>query len=114
MALNDCFITNAEGGLLSSLDTKTGEERWTTVLGPTCSDDVPFNLKVILRSGLLFVPADTVYVVRPEDGHVVHSLGGEPPVPDLLQVDNAPAVFIGEESGHIAMYDLVGRLSIVS
>jgi outer membrane protein assembly factor BamB len=114
MALNDCFVTNAEGGLLSSLDSSTGENRWTTVLGPTCSDDVPFNLKVTLRSGLLFVPADTVYVVRPEDGHVVHSLGGEPPVPDLLHVDNDLSVFIGEESGHIAMYDLASRLSIVS
>ncbi len=114
MALSDCFVTNAEGGLLTSLDTNTGEERWTAVLGPTCSDDVPFNLKVTLRSGLLFVPADTVYVVRPEDGRVVHSLGGEPPVPDLLQVDNDLSVFIGEESGHIAVFDLAGRLSVVS
>lgn len=114
MALEDSFVMNAEGGLLRSVDAKTGEDRWTTVLGPTVSDDVPFNLRISMRGGLLFVPADTVYVVRPEDGYVVHSLGGEPPVPDLLQVDNTPAVFIGEESGHIAMYDLTSRLSLVS
>ena len=114
MALENSFVMNAEGGLLRSVDARTGEERWTTVLGPTCSDDVPFDLRITLRGGLLFVPADTVYLVRPEDGSVVHSLGGEPPVPDMLHVDNDLGVFIGEESGHIAMYDLTRALSVVS
>jgi outer membrane protein assembly factor BamB len=114
MALDDCFIVNAAGGVLRSIRAKTGEERWCTMLGPTCSDDVPVNLRLALRSGVLFVPADTVYVVRPEDGRVVHSLGGEPPVPDLMFVDPTCAVFVAEESGHVAMYELQRRFSVVN
>jgi outer membrane protein assembly factor BamB len=113
MALDDCFIVNAAGGVLRSVLARTGEERWCTTLGPTCSDDVPVNLRLALRSGVLFAPADTVYVVRPEDGHVVHSLGGEPPVPDLMFVDPTCAVFVAEESGHVAMYELSRRFSVV-
>lgn len=114
MALDDCFIINAAGGVLRSVRALTGEERWSTTLGPTCSDDVPLNLRLALRSGVLFAPADTVYVVRPEDGHVIHSLGGEPPVPDLMFVDPACAVFVAEESGHVAMYELQRRFSVVN
>ena len=113
MALDDCFIVNAAGGVMRSFHARTGEEIWHTVLGPACSDDVPINLRITLRSGVLFVPADTVYVVRPDNGHVIHSLGGDPPVPDLLQVDPNCAIFMAEESGHIAMYDLARRLSVV-
>lgn len=113
IALDDSFIVNAAGGTLRSLDAGNGRTRWTTVLGPACSDDVPLNLRVSLRSGVLFVPADTVYVVRPDDGHVVHTLGGEPPVPDMMQVDADCSVLIAEESGHIAMYELARRLSVV-
>jgi outer membrane protein assembly factor BamB len=114
MPLEDRFVINSAGGVIRALHARTGEEQWTTVLGPTCSDDVPFNLRIVLRGGMLFVPADTVYVVRPDDGHVIHTLGGEPPVPDLLHVDPSLAVFIGEDSGHVGMYDLTSRLSVVS
>ncbi len=114
MTLDDQFIVNAAGGTLRAVDARAGEEVWTTSLGPTCSDDVPLSLKVVLRGGMLFVPADTVYVVRPDDGYIIHSLGGEPPVPDLLQVDPSCAVFVAEDSGHMAMYDLTSRLSVVT
>jgi outer membrane protein assembly factor BamB len=114
MALDKCFVVNSAGGVLRSLHAGTGEERWTTVLGPTCSDDIPMSLKVVLRGGVLFAPADTVYVVRPEDGYVIHSLGGEPPVPDLLHIDHSCSVFIAEDSGHVGMFGLTNRLSVVS
>lgn len=114
MALDDRFIVNAAGGVLRSIGARDGEERWTSVLGPTCSDDVPLDLRITLRGGVLFVPGDTVYVVRPESGEVVHSMGGDPPVPDLMQVDPSCAVFLAEESGHLAMYELARRLSVVS
>lgn len=114
MALDKSFIVNSAGGVLRALNASDGEERWTSVLGPTCSDDIPMGLKVILRGGVLFVPGDTVYVVRPDDGHVIHSLGGDPPVPDLLQVDHDCGVFIAEDSGHVGMFGLTNRLSVVS
>ncbi len=114
MALDRQFIINAAGGVICAIGARDGEEKWTTKLGPTCSDDVPLNLKVMLRGGMLFVPADTVYVVRPDNGKVIHSLGGEPPVPDLLQVDPSCAVFVAEDSGHMAMYSLLSSLRVVS
>lgn len=114
MALDDNFIINSAGGMIRSLGAKDGQEQWTSVLGPTCSDDIPLGLRIELRGGALFVPADTVYVVHPKDGRVIHSLGGDPPVPDLLQVDRSGSVFIAEDSGHIAMYSLTNRLSVVS
>ncbi len=114
MALDKRFIINSAGGVLRTLDARTGIEVWRTALGPTCSDDIPLGLKVVLRGGVLFVPADTVYVVRPEDGHVIHSLGGDPPVPDLLQVDPSCSIFVAEDSGHIGMYNLTNRLMVVS
>lgn len=114
MALDTRFIINSAGGVIRALDARTGIEVWRTALGPTCSDDIPLGLKVVLRGGVLFVPADTVYVVRPDDGHVIHSLGGDPPVPDLLQVDSSCSIFIAEDSGHIGMYHLTNRLMVVS
>lgn len=114
MALDKTFVVNSAGGVLRSLHAATGQERWTTVLGPTCSDDIPMSLKVVLRGGVLFAPGDTVYVVRPDNGYVIHSLGGEPPVPDLLHVDHACSVLIAEDSGHIGMFSLTNRLSVVS
>ncbi len=113
-ALEDSFVINTEGGVLECIDAYSGKQKWHEILGPVCSDDVPHDLYMVQRGGLLFVPADTVYLVRPEDGRVIHSLGGEPPVPDLLQVDQDLGVFIAEKSGHIAMYDLAGSLSVVS
>ncbi|MDD5307223.1 MAG: PQQ-like beta-propeller repeat protein [Deltaproteobacteria bacterium] len=113
MALDDSLILNSAGGEIRSLGARDGVERWTTPLGPACSDDVPLSLRVVLRGGVLFVPADTVYVVRPEDGRIVQSMGGDAPVPDLLQVDPDLGVFVAEESGHIAMFGLKSRLSVV-
>jgi len=113
MTLDGRFVINSAGGTVHSVGARDGETQWSTDLGPSCSDDVPLSLNVVLRGGMLFVPADTVYVVRPEDGKVIHSLGGEPPVPDLLQVDPGCGVFVGEDSGHMAMYDLTRRLSVI-
>jgi outer membrane protein assembly factor BamB len=114
MALDNRFIINSAGGAIYAIGARDGKDRWTTVLGPVCSDDIPISLKVVLRGGMLFVPADTVYVVRPDNGHIIHSLGGEAPVPDLLQINPACSVFAAEDSGHIAMYNLSSQLRVVS
>ncbi len=113
MALENSFVVNSAGGMVRSFDAQDGKEKWCAVLGPTVSEDVPTNLKPVLRGGALFVPADTVYVVHPEDGSLIHSLGQDAPVPDLLQVDPSCAVLVAEQSGHIAMFSLLSRLSVV-
>jgi outer membrane protein assembly factor BamB len=112
-ALDDKFIINLAGGTVRALNARTGEDVWTTVLGPTCSDDIPLGLGVYLRGGALFIPADTIYVVNPESGEIVHSLGGDPPVPDLLQVNADCSVFVAEESGHIGMYEIARSFTLL-
>ncbi|MBN2530049.1 MAG: PQQ-binding-like beta-propeller repeat protein [Deltaproteobacteria bacterium] len=113
-ALDDKFIINLAGGTVRALNAQTGEDEWSTVLGPTCSDDIPLGLGVYLRGGALFVPADTIYVVNPITGEIVHSLGGDPPVPDLLQVNPDCSIFVAEESGHIGMYEISRSFTVVT
>jgi outer membrane protein assembly factor BamB len=114
MALDNYFIINSAGGAIYAVGAKDGKEKWSTVLGPVCSDDIPMSLRIVKRGGMLFVPADTVYVVSPDDGRIIHTLGNESPVPDLLNVSPDCAVFAAEDSGHIAMYNLSSQLSVVS
>ncbi len=114
MALDNHFIINSAGGAVYSVRARDGKEKWTTVLGPVCSDDIPMSLRIVKRGGMLFVPADTVYVVSPDDGRIIHTLGNESPVPDLLNVGRDCSVFAAEDSGHIAMYNLSSQLSVVS
>ncbi|MBN2717350.1 MAG: PQQ-like beta-propeller repeat protein, partial [Deltaproteobacteria bacterium] len=113
-AYDDKFIINLAGGTVRALNAQTGEDAWTTVLGPTCSDDIPLGLGVYLRGGALFVPADTIYVINPVNGDIVHSLGGDPPVPDLMQVNPDCSIFTAEESGHIGMYEIARSFTVVN
>lgn len=113
-ALDDKFILNLAGGTVRAIHAQSGEDVWTTVLGPTCSDDIPLGLGIFLRGGALFVPADTIYVVNPETGEVVHSLGGDPPVPDLVQVSPDCSIFVAEESGHLGMYEIARSFTVVN
>ncbi|MBN2341371.1 MAG: PQQ-like beta-propeller repeat protein [Deltaproteobacteria bacterium] len=113
-ATDDKFILNLAGGTVRALNARTGEDAWTTILGPTCSDDIPLGLGVFLRGGALFVPADTIYVLNPNSGEIVHSLGGDPPVPDLLQVNPDCSILVAEESGHIGMYEIARSFTVVN
>ncbi|MCK9522615.1 MAG: PQQ-like beta-propeller repeat protein [Proteobacteria bacterium] len=113
LAYESQFIVNVAGGVLRAIDARSGDERWMTYLGPTCSDDIPLGLAIAAKNGVLFVPADTVYVVDPHSGDVVHALSGEPPVPDLLNVDERGSLFVAEESGHIGFFELARRFAVV-
>ncbi|MBN2804483.1 MAG: PQQ-binding-like beta-propeller repeat protein [Deltaproteobacteria bacterium] len=112
-AVDDKFIVNSAGGVVMAYDAKSGKIIWHTILGPVCSDDIPLGLSVVSRGGVLFVPADTIYVVHPDNGEVIYSLGGDPPVPDLMQVTKDGAVFIAEESGHMGMYEIARSFAIL-
>ncbi len=113
LPLDRQFIVNLAGGTVQSIHAKTGEVEWRTVLGPVCSDDIPLSLSVCLRGGALFVPADTVYVLNPENGQIIHCLGGDPPVPDLMNVHPDCSVFVAEESGHIGLYSVARSFTLV-
>ena len=126
----------------SSRSTReAGELRWRHVLGPRPLEaDVPRRLEPVLRCGALFVPcslvsspassppgaaalqqresggvaaAAGVCIVRPADGAILGSIAPTETIPDLLRVDEHCHVYIAEESGHLATFAALPRLSLV-
>jgi outer membrane protein assembly factor BamB len=55
-----------------------------------------------------------VCVVRPADGAVLGSIAPTETIPDLLRVDENCHVYIAEESGHLATFAALPRLSLVA
>lgn len=100
-------------GRITSIDVNTGAVRWSHGFDKTDPDDVPRRLEPVLRGGALFVPADTVYVINPRDGAIIHRLGGDGLIPDLLRVDERCGIYVAEEAGYLAAYGVAARLSIV-
>lgn len=112
LAIDDLLVVNAAGGVVSGVDVEAGELRWNRPLGDPFGDEVPRELEPVLRSGALFVPADTVHVLRPADGELL----GELPcdlVPDRVRVDERGWVYVAEESGHLAAYGPTPSLRLI-
>ena len=53
-----------------------------------------------------------MHVFRPRDGEHIGTLPSDL-IPDLLRVDDQCNVYIAEESGHIAAFGVMPRLSLV-
>jgi outer membrane protein assembly factor BamB len=140
LAVDDAFIGNAASGELVAVDAPSGELRWRHVLGPRPLEaDVPRRLEPVLRCGALFVPCSFVSapqgagrahgasggldrgeapsagisIVRPSDGKVLGTISPTEAIPDLLRVDEKCDVFVAEESGHVAAFGALPRLSLV-
>jgi outer membrane protein assembly factor BamB len=141
LAVDDAFIGNAATGELVAIDAATGELRWRHVLGPRPLEaDVPRRLEPVLRSGALFVPCSFVAtpptggsrapsvpgglergeaptagisIVRPSDGKLLGAIAPTEAIPDLLRVDERCDVYVAEESGHLAAFGALPRLSLV-
>jgi outer membrane protein assembly factor BamB len=141
LAVDDVFIGNAASGELVAIDAPTGELRWRHVLGPRPLEaDVPRRLEPVLRSGALFVPCSFVSlpqaggnrsqsvagglergetpvagvsIVRPSDGKLLGAIAPTEAIPDLLRVDERCDVYVAEESGHLAAFGALPRLSLV-
>jgi len=109
--VDDLLVSNGSDGVLVATEAATGRPRYRHVLRKDAGDE-PRRLEPILRSGALFVPQSTVHVIRPRDGE---QLGTVPCdlLPDLLRVDEACAVYIAEESGHVAAFEAGPRLTLV-
>jgi len=127
LAVDDVFIGNAANGELVAVDATTGELRWRHVLGPRPLEaDVPRRLEPVLRCGALFVPcsfvsvgrgegaAAGVAILRPSDGRVLGTIAPTEAIPDLLRVDERCDVYVAEESGHLAAFGALPRLSLVA
>jgi outer membrane protein assembly factor BamB len=113
LSVDDFVVACGAGGVVAAIDGGTGGLNWCRNFGSVDPDDVPRRLEPVLRGGALFVPADTVYVMNPREGTVIHSLGGESLVPDLLRVDERCGVYVAEESGYMAAYGVATKLSVV-
>jgi outer membrane protein assembly factor BamB len=140
LAVDDVFIGNAATGELVAVDAPTGELRWRHILGPRPLEaDVPRRLEPVLRCGALFVPcsfvsaphgagrprsvqgafdrgeapAAGISIVRPSDGKALGAISPTEAIPDLLRVDERCDVYVAEESGHLAAFGALPRLSLV-
>ncbi|MCL2448909.1 MAG: PQQ-like beta-propeller repeat protein, partial [Polyangiaceae bacterium] len=132
LGVDDAFIGNAPTGDLVAVDARTASLRWRRVLGPRPLEaDIPRRLEPILRGGALFVPcslvsspnspgpadppaAAGVCIVRPTDGALLGTIAPTETIPDLLRVDEHGHVYIAEESGHLAAFAALPRLSLVT
>lgn len=111
LVVDDLLVSNAADGVLMATEAATGKPRYRHALRKDDGEE-PRRLEPILRSGALFVPQSTVHVIRPRDGE---QLGTVPCdlVPDLLRVDEACAVYVAEESGHVGAFEAGPRLTLV-
>ncbi len=112
-AFEDLLTANLPTGRVSAIEAQTGEVRWSRALAPPVGDDTPRRLDVQLRAGALFVPQSTLAVLRPRDGQPLANTDVCNLVPDLVRVDEECALYVGEESGHLAAFELGARLSLV-
>jgi hypothetical protein len=138
LAVDDMFIGNAPTGDLVAIAARTGELQWRCVLGPNPLEaDIPRRLEPVLRNGALFVPcslvtppsksapdvrrgrsaedgaAAGVCILRPIDGALLGTIAPTEAIPDLLRVDEHCNVIVAEESGHVASFAALPRLSLV-
>ena len=112
LLVDDVAILNAETGELCAFGANDGELRYRHVFAETAEGDRPRRLEPVLRSGALFVPQSQVHVVRPSDGRPVGVVATDL-VADLLRVDERCDVYVAEESGHVAAFSALARLSLV-
>jgi hypothetical protein len=113
LAFDETWIVNAPFGQLSALDVHSGKVRWSANLADALADEIPRRLEPVLRGGALFVPASSVHVVRPADGHRLSLSLPCDLVPDLMRVDERGWVYVAEESGYLAGYAPKPMLTLV-
>lgn len=112
LIVDDLAILNSESGELCAIDSSDGSLRYRHVFGEGNEGDRPRRLEPVLRSSALFVPQQSVHVVRPSDGCVLGSVSTDL-IPDLLRVDERCDVYVAEESGHVAAFSAAARLTLV-
>jgi outer membrane protein assembly factor BamB len=112
LGVDDVAFGNSAAGTLLALDASSGTTRYSRVFPRHVDADQPRRLEPVLRSGALFVPQHQVHVFRPRDGEHIGTLPSDL-IPDLLRVDDQCNVYIAEESGHIAAFGVMPRLSLV-
>lgn len=109
LTIDDLIVINGMDGTISAIEASTGAFRYRHVLSRPMSPELPRQTQPVLRSGALFVPQQQILVFRPKDGQKL----GEVPtdlIPDAVRVDEQSAVYVAEESGHVACFAAAPKL----
>lgn len=109
LTVDDLIVVNGLDATITGIEATTGAFRYRHVLSRPMSPDLPRQTQPVLRSGALFVPQQQVMVIRPKDGQ---KLGDVPTdlIPDAVRVDDQSAVYVAEESGHVACFAAAPKL----
>ncbi|MEZ4391343.1 MAG: PQQ-binding-like beta-propeller repeat protein [Polyangiales bacterium] len=113
VAAEGLFIANLPSGRAVAVEADTGAVRWTWSGRAARAEDVPRRLDPVLRAGAMFLPQSPLQVLRPSDGVTLTEVSACSLVPDLVRVDEAGSVYVGEESGHLACFELGARLRVL-
>lgn len=103
IAVDDGIVVNGADATITAIESTTGALRYRHVLSRPMDPDLPRQIQPVLRSGALFLPQQQVMVIRPRDGHVLGTVPTDL-LPDLVRVDDQTAVYVAEESGHVACF----------
>jgi len=103
LAVDDAVVVNGTDATITSIEAITGALRYRHVLSRPMDPDIPRQTQPVLRSGALFVPQQQILVMRPRDGHILGTVPTDL-LPDWVRVDEQSAVYVAEESGHIACF----------
>ena len=70
----------------------------------------------ILAAVVTFVGSGAagVCIIRPADGALLGTIAPSEAIPDLLRVDEHCNVYVAEESGHLAAFGAMPRLTLVT
>ncbi len=109
LVTEDTVMANSASGALSALDTASGESLYTHTFSHNLDGDGPRRLELQVRDGALFVPQHQAIVLRPRDGELLGTVPCDL-VPDVLRVDESCAVYVTEDSGHIAAFSVAPQL----
>lgn len=109
LAVDDCVVVNGTDATITAIEASTGALRYRHVLSRPMDPDVPRQIQPVLRSGALFVPQQQILAIRPRDGHVLGTVPTDL-LPDWVRVDEQSAVYVAEESGHVASFSAAPML----
>lgn len=113
VATEGMFIANLPSGRAVAIDAAHGETRWTWAGRATRPEDIPRRLDPVVRAGAVFLPQSPLHVLRPRDGVSLTEVSACELVPDLLRVEDDGLLLVGEESGHLACFELGAQLRVL-
>ncbi|HMA95445.1 MAG TPA: PQQ-binding-like beta-propeller repeat protein [Polyangiaceae bacterium] len=109
LGIDELVVVNGTDATVTAIEAKTGALRYRHVLSRPLDPDIPRQTQPVLRSGALFVPQQQVIVMRPRDGQMLGTVPTDL-LPDVVRVDEQSAVYVAEESGHVACFASAPKL----